>query len=310
MPFPIDKKLVLAVSSSALFDLSDSDLVYREQGVEPYREYQREHENDILGVGVAYPFIRRFLSLNKTFPDEQPVEVVLLSHNDFDTGLRVFNSIEDNGLNITRAAFLGSDSPFRYITAFNVSLFLSANPVDVSAAIKAGYPAGTVLDTKFTDDSDDHELRVAFDFDGVIVDDEAETTYAENEDVDEFQSAESKKAAVPLEPGPLNDFFRKLSQLQKLDRKRISDNPGSSVALHISIITARNAPAHRRVVTTLRDWDVIVDNSFFLGGIEKNNVLNVLNPHIFFDDQMTHLKSSAEITPSVHVPFGIRNNQP
>jgi 5'-nucleotidase len=307
MPYPIERKLVLAVASSALFDLSESDQVYREKGEDEYRTYQRANQNNTLDRGVAFPFIRRFLGLNDVFPDEQPVEVVLLSHNDPDTGLRVFNSIRDHSLSITRAAFLSGGSPYKYIPAFNVSLFLSADPDDVREAIEAGYAAGTVLKTKVTDDPDDKELRVAFDFDGVIADDEAEAVYGSNGNVDEFHEAEQTRADTPHEPGPLSDLFRKLAAFQNLERRREREDSQYKRVLRTAIVTARNAPSHERMVTTLRNWGVSADETFFLGGIEKRRVLEVLRPHIFFDDQRHHLHSAAGEIPSVHVPFGVRN---
>ena len=172
----IEQKLVVAVASSALFDLGEADGIYVERGEDAYRVYQREHENDVLDPGVAFAFIRRLLLFNRS-PDDSPVEVILLSRNDPDTGLRVFNSIEAHGLDITRAAFLNGSAPFRYIPGFNASIFLSADARNVEEAIMAGYPAGLVLDSVINDDADDLELRVAFDFDGVVADDAAEQVF-------------------------------------------------------------------------------------------------------------------------------------
>jgi 5'-nucleotidase len=309
MPYPIEKKLVVAVSSSALFDLSESDAVYKEKGEETYRQYQRDKQNATLAPGVAFPFIRRFLGLNLVFADQQPVEVVLLSHNDPDTGLRVFTSIRKHGLNITRAAFLCGGDPFKYIPAFNVSLFLSANPRDVKNAIDAGSAAGTVLGFATNDDPADRELRVAFDFDGVIADDEAEAVYSVRENLQDFHQAESHKAGIPHEPGPLKDLVTKLSFFQKLERKREAADPSYKRLLRTAIVTARNAPSHERMVTTLRNWGVIVDETFFLGGIDKSRILKVLRPHIYFDDQMSHLAVASGTTPVVHIPFGVRNEK-
>ena len=256
--------------------------------------------------GVAFPFIKRLLNLNLAFPDLDPVEVVLLSKNDPDTGLRVFNSIKAHSLAITRGGFLNGRPPFKYMPAFNASLFLSANPDDVRNAILAGHAAGTVLRTNAVDDQSDQELRVAFDFDGVIVDDEAETVY-KTHDLAQFQQTESDKVAIPHRPGPLSDLFRKLAVFQTLEHMKERKDSRYKRVLRTAIITARNAPAHERVVTTLRAWGVTADETFFLGGIEKKRVLEILKPHIFFDDQMDHLKSAAETIPSVHIPFGISN---
>lgn len=308
MAYPIDRKLVIAVSSSALFDLSESDSVFREEGEDAYRRYQREQIDVTLEKGVAFPFVKRLLNLNSVFKSEQPIEVVLLSKNDPETGLRVFRSIEKHNLDITRAGFLTGKSPFPYLPAFNTSLFLSANEDDVRQAIKVGYPAGTVLKTNARDDDDDSELRIAFDFDGVIVDDEAETIYKESSSISHFHEFETARSRVPHNPGPLNDFFKKISLFQKREMKMQKDDSTYKRLLRIAIITARNAPSHERFITTLLQWGVCADETFFLGGIAKKNVLDIMKPHIFFDDQRTHLDSAAGNIPSVHVPFGIANN--
>lgn len=307
MAYPIHRKLVIAVASSALFDLSDSNSVFEEKGEEEYRKYQKKNINNTFPRGVAFPFVRRFLNINKAYPDGMPVEVVLLSRNDPDTGQRVFNSINSYGLDISRAGFLSGKSPYEYIPAFNVSLFLSANESDVRDAIEAGYPAGTVVPSDFKDDEKDNELRVAFDFDGVIADDEAETVFHNNESIDMFQNHEAVNVDIPHNPGPLSDLFKKLSFLQKLEIKREQDEKGYKRIIRTAIVTARNAPAHQRVITTLNEWGVSPDETFFLGGIDKHRILEVLQPHIFFDDQMRHITSAAGNIPSVHIPFGIRN---
>lgn len=310
MAYPIHKKLVIAVASSALFDLTESHAVFEEKGEEEYRDYQRKNKHSCLRKGVAFPFIRRFLNINKAYPERLPVEVVLLSRNDPDTGQRVFNTIKSYSLDISRAGFLGGKSPYKYIPAFNASLFLSANEYDVRRAIEAGYPAGTVVPSKVNDDEEDSELRVAFDFDGVIADDESESVYQRNGNVEEFQSHEVSNVNIPHNPGPLSDLFHKLSFLQKIESAREHGESGYERMLRIAIVTARNAPANERVVTTLNDWGVTPDEVFFLGGIEKHHVLEVMRPHIFFDDQMRHLTSVAGNIPSVHIPFGVRNVPP
>jgi len=306
--YPIEQKFVIAVSSSALFDLTESDKVFREKGEDAYRTYQAENKSQILGKGIAFPFIKRFLNLNNSFPTgEHPVEVVLLSKNDPETGLRVFESIKQYGLDIVRAAFMSGKSPYEYIPAFNVSLFLSADAKDVREAIGAGYPAGTVLKTVVNDDPADLELRIAFDFDGVIVDDKAEKVYQANRDLGQFLESELAQAVIPHDPGPLKEFFTKISAIQKIERAKADRDKTYRRVLRTAIVTARNAPAHERLVTTLKEWGVSVDETFFLGGIEKARILRVLKPHIFFDDQMSHLESSAKDIPSVHIPFGITN---
>lgn len=307
MAYPIERKLVISVASSALFDLSESHHIYETKGVDEYRLHQEKNIDIPFPKGVAFPFIRRFLGINKAFPKQSPVEVVLLSRNSPETGLRVFRTIRHYDLDITRAGFMTGRSPHEYVPAFNASLFLSANEGDVQKAIDANYPAGVVLPSKVYDDEIDKELRVAFDFDGVIADDEAESVFKRNNDLDEFQAHETKKKAIPHQPGPLADLFKKLSFMQKLEEKRRKDDPNYQKILRIAIVTARNAPAHERVVTTLKEWGVSPDESFFLGGMQKSRILTVLKPHMFFDDQRSHLESPAGDIPMVHIPFGIAN---
>lgn len=306
MAYPIDRKFVIGVASSALFDLSVSHQVYLDQGPEKYKQYQEKHIDDTLGKGVAFPFIRRFLSINERFQDQKPVEVVLLSRNSPETGLRVFRSIQRYGLDITRAAFMTGKSPFEYVPAFNCSLFLTANEEDVQHAIKAGYPAGLVLPSEVKDDEMDVELRVAFDFDGVIADDESEKVFQEG-GLDAFVAHETANADVPHNQGLLADMCRKLAFMRKLEDREIERNPQYERIVRVAIVTARSAPAHERVVTTLKELGISVDETFFLGGMEKARVLSVLKPHIFFDDQKRHLESTAGNIPMVHIPFGIAN---
>lgn len=309
MPYPIEKKLVIAIASSALFDLVDSDRVFREKGIDAYRRFQRDHERTPLPRGVAFPLVRRLLALNRSTEDLSPVEVILLSRNDPDTGLRVFKSIQHYNLPISRAAFVNGRLPFRYLEAFNAALFLSANSDDVKRAISRGAPAGQVLPTDFVDNPHESELRVAFDFDGIIADDSAEVVF-KSQGIEAFLAAEASAAGQPMPKGPLARFFVELANLQKQELAYRDFDSDYEPRVRIAIVTARNAPAHERVVTTLRLWGIEVDEVFFLGGIDKARVLEVFRPHIFFDDQAVHVEGTRRIVPSVHVPFGVANDRP
>ncbi|PPD32791.1 MAG: 5'-nucleotidase [Methylomonas sp.] len=307
MPYPIEQKLVIAVSSSALFDLSESQAVFSQKGPAAYKAFQTEHLDQVLEKGVAFPFIRRFLNINTHFPAQAPVEVVLLSRNSAVTGQRVFRSIAHYGLTISRAAFTEGKSPYHYIPAFNASLFLSANEEDVKNAIAKGFPAGTVLPSKVVDITDTEELVIAFDFDGVIADDESETVYQRN-DLPEFWQHETNHSHIPHNPGPLADLFKKLSYLQALEDSEQEKNRTYQRIIRTAIVTARSAPSHERVITTLEHWGVSANETFFLGGMKKERILSTLRPHIYFDDQKSHLESAAGDIPMVHIPFGIAND--
>ena len=309
MPYELENRLVIGVASSAVFDLVASDAVFQSQGEEEYRKYQQENLNVPLPKGIAYPFIKRLLSVNdlSADPTDPLVEVILLSRNDPDTGLRVLKTIEHYGLGMTRAIFMQGKSPYEYIPALNIALFLSGEKKDVEGAIKAGYPAGQVLDSKFEDDETDRTLRIAFDFDGVLAGDESESIM-QTSGLTVFHAHEVKNVMQPHNPGPLKEFMVRISKIQTVEEKYKKLNPEYENRIRVSIVTARNAPSHERAMNTLMSWGVMANDAFFLGGIEKGKILGVLKPHIFFDDQSGHLKSTSAVAPSVHIPFGITNN--
>ncbi|MBZ3904098.1 MULTISPECIES: 5'-nucleotidase [Streptomyces] len=306
-PYRLDNRLVVGIASSALFDLDESDGVFREKGEDGYRVYQRANLDNTLRPGVAFSFIRRLLSLNDLNPEDDPlVEVIILSRNDPDTGLRVMRSIKTHGLPISRAVFTQGRAPYRFMPALHMSLFLSADGNDVREAVAAGLPAGRVLGSAVADDPEDRELRIAFDFDGVLADDESERVFQRN-GLAEFRAHETMNVATPHDAGPLRDFLREINKLQRREEERRRENGDYTIRVHVSVVTARNAPTHERAMTSLNNWGVTVNDAFFLGGIDKSSIMDVLRPHIFFDDQEAHLRGTSRTTPSVHIPFGVVN---
>ncbi|MFA8449182.1 MAG: 5'-nucleotidase [Bacteroidales bacterium] len=307
MPYPIERKLVVGVSSNALFDMRKELSIFKNKGLEAFSKYQEEKRDVVLNPGMAFPFIKRLLKINDSYKEDMPVEVVLLSKNNPQTGIRVFNSIKQHGLNISKAVFTSGKSPYHYMPAYNICLFLSVNSTDVVNAIQAGYPAGKFVSTDVEDKEDDIELRVAFDFDGVIADDNSERIYKESKDLDKFIEYEIEHIKKPHNPGPLAEFFKKLAFFQEFELKRKQEDVAYKKILRTAIITAREAPAHERAINTLSSWGVTVDEMFLMGGVDKSRVLNILKPHIYFDDQMVHLDSSRSKIPLVHIPFGVAN---
>lgn len=306
MPYDLTNRLVIGIASSALFNLAESDAVFRSEGEESYRRYQEEHLDEPFTPGVAFPFVQRLLSLNDLAPSDDPlVEVIVMSRNAADTGLRVMRSVQHHGLGITRAIFAQGQSPYTYMPVLNMSLFLSANESDVRKAVALGHPAGQVLESAYTEDGS-NQLRIAFDFDGVLASDESERIFQERGLAD-FQEHEVANSVTPVNPGPLHEFLRNVNKIQKREEQRAREDENYSRRLRVSIVTARSAPAHERAVTSLKAWGVTVNDAFFLGGIDKGAIMRVLKPHIFFDDQKTHLLSTAKAAPSVHVPFGNAN---
>jgi len=309
MPYPIDRKLVVGVATTALFNLEVEDEIYHNEGLDAYKKFQEANKKIVLEKGLAFPFIRRFLNINKVYAEQNPVEVVLLSKNSPETGLRVFESIKEYGLDISRAAFTSGRNPCSYMPAYNVSLFLSTNKEDVKTAINNNFAAGVILKSIVHDNEEDKELRVAFDFDGVLADDSAEKVYQQTKQMELYFDHETEHRNEPITPGLLKDFFLKLSYFQKLENKKKENDPKYEKILRTAIVTARNAPAHERAINTLKSWDVEVDEMFFLGGIEKKRILSILKPHLFIDDQITHLDQTMEDVTLVHIPFGIINQE-
>ncbi|MFE2167352.1 5'-nucleotidase [Streptomyces sp. NPDC059447] len=310
MKYDLSGRLVIGIASSALFDLTDGDAVFRERGEDAYRTHQEAHVDDVLATGVAFPFVRRLLSLNDLADPVDPlVEVIVLSRNDPDTGLRVMRSIAAHGLRISRAVFRQGRPSHRFMPALNMSLFLSANGSDVRDAVADGMPAGHVLATERIDDETDRELRIAFDFDGVVADDSSERIY-QDAGIAEFRAHEVLNVATAHDPGPLKEFLAGINRIQRREDEERRRDPAYRPRLRVSLVTARDAPAHERAVRSLKRWGLRVDDAFFLGGVDKAAVMRALDPHIFFDDQVSHLNGTAPATPSVHVPFGIINAPP
>ncbi len=291
-------KLVIAISSTALFDMRESHEIYETQGVAAYSIYQREHEDDILEPGEAFPLVTKLLRINEKLGGEPRVEVILLSRNSADTGLRVFNSIAHYGLNITRAAFSGGESPYRYVSAFACHLFLSTNAQDVRSALDSGMAAATLLPSQKGPSASD-ELRFAFDGDAVLFSDASERIFKER-GLDAFTANEKASAHTPLDPGPFKTFLQTLHSLQ-------TEFPADACPIRTALVTARAAPAHERVVRTLREWGIRIDESLFLGGLSKGDFLKSFGADVFFDDQQVHCSSASEHVATGHVPHGVAN---
>lgn len=310
MAYPIENKLVVAVSATALFDLAEEHQLFIDLGVDKFREHQKQHRHIIPKQGAAFPFIHRLLHLNLIYFEERPVEVVILSRHHADAGLRVMDAVKHYELDISRSFFLAGTLPYPYMKSVNAVLYLSTNKDEVDTAVSSGFPAGHVLPCRTLPVDKDRQLRIAFDFDGVIVDDEAEQVYDTSKNLDLFHEYERENREKPLQSGPLMPLLKRISQFQKLERQKAQIDENYTQMVRIAIVTARNAPAHERLINTLAALEIDTDELFLTGGIEKKNILDVLKPHIFFDDQIGHLAPAADSTPSVHIPFGVKNKRP
>ena len=284
--------LVIGITSRALFDLDDSHKIFEDQGLEAYREYQISNENKTLNPGQAFPLVTKLLDLNKKLKDEKSVEVVLLSRNSADTGLRIFNSIEHHNLDIKRAAFCGGNSPHTYAKSFGAHLFLSTEFSDCKSALKSGVAAARIIPTGVAK-TRDSQLKVAFDGDAVIFSEESQEIY-DSQGLDAFDKNEKSLANKPLLGGPFKPFLSELHRLQNLF-------PLSECPIRIALVTARSAPSHERVIRTLREWKIRIDESLFLGGLQKVDFLKVYQADIFFDDQEENCDSASEEVPTGQV---------
>ena len=290
--------LVIGISSRALFDLRESHELFESRGLEAYSKYQVENEDVFLKPGVAFPLVRKLLALNDDPVEHPRVEVILLSRNSADTGLRIFNTIEHYGLNIERAAFTNGESPYKYMEAYGADLLLSTNAGDVRKALERGYAAATILPGSATG-RESGQLRIAFDGDAVIFSDEAERIYQEH-GLQHFSDSERQAANQPLSGGPFKGVLEALHKIQSAFP--IENNP-----IRTALVTARSAPAHKRVVLTLREWGIRIDEALFLGGRSKGEFLKAFGADIFFDDQQVHVDSAQAHVTSAHVPNGIVN---
>lgn len=321
MGFQLENKMVIGVSSRALFDLTAENEIFETQGLEAYCRYQVEHEQEVLKPGPGFRLIRSLLRLNEYGEGQDLTEVIIMSHNSPDTSLRVFNSIAHYGLPITRSVLVSGASLGPYLTAFHTDLFLSACEEDVQCAIDAGIAAGIICTSgaqaygaswgQSSGDGEEESLRrsrriipmpqaagqirIAFDGDAVLFTDESEQIFQEK-GLNAFEENERLHAREPLAEGPFASFLKKLSDLQR--RLGTKDCP-----IRTALVTSRSAPAHERVIRTMRAWNVRVDEAFFLGGLDKREILKAFGAQIFFDDQVAHTQSAAQAVPAARVPY-------
>lgn len=294
MSIDLSNTLVIGISSRALFDLEKENDIYEKQGLPAYQAYQVKNEENPLEKGTAFYLIESLLRLNKINKDKNFIEVVIMSRNSPDTGLRILNSIKHYNLPISRSAFTSSVSLANYVEAFDVDLFLSKSETDIQEIIDSGKCAAALIYSPPQGYMPDAKtLRIAFDADAVIFSDESEQIYKQK-GLKEFQSNESANENIPLKEGPFGRFIKLLSKIQQEVPKDF---------IRIAIVTARDYPANIRVIKTLRNWGVYVDEAFFLGGIPKDKVLKSFNAHIFFDDQEVHVKPASSVVPASRVPY-------
>lgn len=293
----LDDKLVVAISSRALFDFEEENHVFEQHDDNAYMQLQQQRLEEPAKPGVAFSLARKLLAFNE--PGTQRVEVVVLSRNDPFSGLRVMKSAKHYGLPITRCAFTRGTPPWRYLAPLRANLFLSTHLADVRAALDAGVPAAQVYPhSAHASDAYPHQVRIAFDGDAVLFSDEAEQVYAQG-GLTAFQKHEAEKVTQPLPDGPFKPL---LAALHRLQQTQLPD-----MCIRTALVTARSAPSDERVIRTLMDWGLTMDETFFLGGLDKGEFLREFAPDFFFDDQTGHIESAARHVPSGHVVSGVRN---
>jgi len=300
MTYSLSDYLVIGISSRALFDLNRENEIYENEGLEAYCKYQLEHENDILQPGTGFALIESILRINDNEVNLRRTEVVIISRNSADTSLRISNSINHYQLDISRAAFTGGEPVAKYLNAFEVDLFLSATEQDVEEAVQSQIAAGLIYDGPSQDRSHPlQQIRIAFDGDAVLFSAESEMIY-QKEGLEAFIAHEKENVLKPLPEGPFAKLLKTISYLQ-FDLE--TDDRQTVSPIRTALVTARNSPSHERVIRTLRAWNVRIDETFFLGGVSKDKVLQAFSPHIFFDDQHKHCNSAARLVPTARVPY-------
>ncbi len=299
MSFSLSGKLVVAISSRALFDFEEENHLFESTNDSAYMRIQQERLAIPAKAGVAFPLVEKLLKFNN--PEQSRVEVVILSRNDPVSGLRVFRSAEHAGLKLERGVFTRGRPPHHYLRPLHANLFLSANENDVRETILAGFPAALVYPQSVKiARSNPHEIRIAFDGDAVLFSDESERIF-QSKGLDAFVKHEAHLAKTPLPPGPFKPLLEALHQLQ-------NSNPDSIMRIRTALVTARSAPAHERAIRTLMSWGIDIDEAMFLGGLKKSDFLREFAPDFFFDDQTGHCESAAEVAPTGQVISGITNN--
>jgi len=300
MAASLDGQLVVAISSRALFDFEEENLVFEQSDDRAYMKLQLERLEEPAKPGVAFSLVKKLLAFNDA--KTQRVEVVILSRNDPVSGMRVFRSAQHYGLSIQRGSFTRGQSPWRYLKPLNANLFLSTHLSDVRAALDAGVPAAQVYPhSAHASEAHPHEVRIAFDGDAVLFSDEAERVF-QSEGLSAFQAHEHAKASQPLLAGPFKPLLAALHRLQQ------EGTP--AIRVRTALVTARSAPAHERAIRTLMQWNIEVDEAMFLGGLPKGEFLKEFEPDFFFDDQTGHIESAAQHVPAGHVASGISNPPP
>lgn len=298
MPQNLDGQLVVAISSRALFDFEEANQIFESEGPQAYMKFQLDRLDQTARPGVAFPLVKKLLAFNAG--ERKLVEVVILSRNDPVSGLRVFHSAQEAGLQLERGVFINGRAPFGYLSPLGATLFLSANEEDVRSALGAGFPAARVyVSSSVTPEQHESEIRIAFDGDAVLFSDQAEQVY-QSAGIEAFQQHERERVAEPLPPGPFKPLLNALQLLQ-------AQASSSSMRIRTALVTARSAPAHERAVRTLMNWNIVVDEALFLGGLDKAAFLKVFEPDFFFDDQTGYCESASQVTPTGQVISGIKN---
>lgn len=295
MGYDLDKKLVIAISSRALFNLEEENEIFEEMGIAAYYKYQIENEDKLLEKGTGFRLVKNLLKINEDFKDNKQVEVIVVSRNNSATSLRITKSIEKYGLDIARSAWSGGNDISKYLKPFKVDLFLSAKEEDVQKAVNVGIAAARILPFTQKEENYDNQVKIAFDGDAVLFSDESEIIY-KTQGLEAFLEYETKNANNPMQGGPFAKLLRLISNIQHL-------YTDEQTPIRTALITARNSPAHERVIRTLGAWNVRLDEAFFLGGVDKYEVVEAFGADIFFDDQDVHLKETSKTSPSAKVPY-------
>uniref|UniRef100_H2Y927 5'-nucleotidase n=1 Tax=Ciona savignyi TaxID=51511 RepID=H2Y927_CIOSA len=299
--------IIIAVSSRALFDMTEERKIYSEEGLSSYLKHMISRENVPLKPGSAFPFVQALTCINLRLLELDPNEkqlfdVVLMSNNSAQIGVALINSINYHALTIERICLTAGKSVSGYLAAYG-TLYLSADASNVIEALNEGIASATVFSGNGSVQSSCEQLRIAFDGDAVLFSDESEII-AKKHGLEKFFENEAAKADEPLEMGPLQKFAMVIGDVKK---KFTDEGIIENCPIRTYLVTARSAASSGlRALRTLRLWGLDIDEALFLAGAPKGPILQKIKPHLFFDDQQRNVDSGLEYgVKSAHVPYGI-----
>ncbi|XP_078256251.1 cytosolic 5'-nucleotidase 1A-like [Rhinoraja longicauda] len=293
--------ITIAVSSRTLFNMAEERAIYETDGLESYVKFQQEHENEPLKKGLAFALMKALETVNSRLHELYPgtdemFDVVLMTNNHAQVGVRLINSINHYGLSIERFCLTGGTSPISYLKAYHTNLYLSSDPVKVAKALSEGIAAATLCHLDKDAQLSEQQLRVAFDGDSFVSQEPNEKSSKNYMLADSLCDYEPKPTPQmqqtgrggATEPGKglLVGFLEAIGKIQK---KFYAKNQRMDCPIRVYLIIKKGGSAvGLKALKTIRSWGLDVDEAFILSGLSATVLLNKICPHIYLDEQSLH----------------------